>query len=281
MNDNMDEDLNIESYFDRIKEQANVFQIIREKKQIFDLPPKIKSNLSDLLDVVQKLRDINKLVNKCFEDKRLTPLEIKSITDQLMVTQMIVTVILEDQQEYYESVYLLDQFYAQLIKTVVVFNYVIDIHRVTLTSYYDSNKKEGWIIDESNFLNLAEFLNEKFVLTDYNSSVVQNEFDKIIYHIILILAFIDERLTFNVAYIEKTFLLEQFYLYQKKFYDFGHLFKIMDQKSYYTDILPSMIENLDFLREKVVKSKDQMVGITSWGATREELTKLIDLLKDF
>ena len=64
MNDNMDEDLNIESYFDRIKEQANVFQIIREKKQIFDLPPKIKSNLSDLLDVVQKLSDINKLVNK-------------------------------------------------------------------------------------------------------------------------------------------------------------------------------------------------------------------------
>ena len=267
----------VEIFDEKTDQSVYFFKNIREKTEMLDLLPKIKADLSDLLDLAKKFYDIKGLVNKSYEKKILTPEQIDSIIDQIVVAQKIIGYFLEEKTNYLDEISFLGQFCNQLSQTVEIWNYAINVH-LGFGSYPEIVLKEGWIINDNIFTILEEYLKKNLILIPFDQSKIQNDLDRIIQSILLIIATIEKQLIRDIGYVKKPIIIEQFYSYFDKLDNIKCLFDKMIKWNYFSNLLPVIITDLTSLRQKALKSKEGTIGITSWGATREELSHLNELL---
>lgn len=271
----------LNKFFDNLDKNEEILINIRQRKKIFDLTPKQKANISDLLDVKQKFQEIKKFVLNTFDDNKLSVIELDKIIDQFSVASKIINIILEEEDSYSKSVSTVDNFYRFLISTIHSWKYTVDIERTFLTDKYKSITKEGWVVSDDKFFESVKFLNENFILIDYDQIKIQNDFDEIIFNLVLILSFIGNDLVFNVAYVEQPFLVKKFFKYLNDYYKIGHIIKNLQKNTYYRDSITSILTGLESLKIKALQSKDGSISIKSWGAIRGELEDLIELFRDF
>ena len=92
---------------------------------------------------------------------------------------------------------------------------------------------------------------------------------------------IKDQLTLNVYYPEKPILLNRFYEYQEQFYSLITKYKDLKRYNYHSRKLAKILSDLESLKEKNLKSKNEEMGFTRFGETRDEFLKLIDLSKSF
>ena len=268
----------VEIFDEKTDQSVFFFKNIREKTEMFDLLPKIKADLSDLLDLAKKFQDIKGLVIKSYEKKILTQDEIDSIIDQIVVAQKTIGYFLEEKTNYSDEISFLGQFCDQLSQTVEIWNYAINLHVGFGYTYPEIVLKEGWIINDNIFTILEEYLKKYLILIPFDQSKIQNDLDRIIQSILLIIATIEKQLIRDIGYVKKPLIIDQFYSYFVKLDKIRSLFDKMITWKYFSNLLPMIITDLTSLRQKALKSKEGTIGITSWGATRLELTHLNELL---
>lgn len=274
-------ELSIEDYFNDYAEKEVILKNIVEKKKFFYLPAKIRINLVDLTDVIDKFIRIKKIVGRTFQDKNLTQNEIDELLKEFDVAKKIISIIKEEEEQYNKAIVFITNFFTLFSGIVQNVQYIDNIDRNFLTDSYNSDKKVVYVINERNYLQIVEYLQRNFIYDDLRDNNEQSEIDNSISTSILTIAYLQEKFVFNVIYYEKTFLLDKLIFQFETSLVLIKQLKRLQKSSYFYDLLPNLINDLTKLKIKINNSRKDEISVDGILGKRIELLRIDELLFGF
>ena len=271
----------IEKNLLRTNEKEKTLQDVLTRKKMYYLSDQVCSDISDINEVIEKFKEIKKVIMGFYSDQKLSKEEIDGIRDQFKVANKILSIVREEQERYDGSIEIMKNFYNSLLGVVTKIQYIEDIDRRVYPEGYDSRKKYAFVLNKTKFENALDFIEGIFNYEDYKFDENQSSLLKSINFLVYLLAYSSNNLVFGIPYIDKPYAIDTIIKLHENIRNLIEPVTNLRKNSYFSDNIEGCLEDLDKIEEKLKSSGKDLIGINGFTGRRDELQKIDGFLSNF